>query len=110
MTHPQVLLQPLLAIHDRIRDDVVRAMDGQEPEYLSAVRREDEGDTIYAIDVVSEDVLVAAFEELSQQHSFVLVAEGLDHGHNGQMVFPAHASKENVTWRIIVDPIDGTRG
>ena len=68
--------------------------------------RDEEGDTIYAIDVVSEDMLLEFFEGLSRDHSFVLIAEGL----RGPMVFPRGSSESSATWRIIVDPIDGTRG
>src|SRR4029077_3951339 len=44
---------------------------------------------------------------LGQTHSFVLIAEGL---HDGPIVFPHGADESSVTWRIIVDSIDGTRG
>jgi fructose-1,6-bisphosphatase/inositol monophosphatase family enzyme len=73
---------------------------------LADIRRDEEGDTIYAIDVVSEDMLIEFFEGLSRDHSFILIAEGL----HGPMVFPRGSSESQATWRIIVDPIDGTRG
>src|SRR2546429_5760840 len=37
----------------------------------------------------------------------VLIAEGLP---TGKLVLPLGTPEENATWRIIVDPIDGTRG
>jgi fructose-1,6-bisphosphatase/inositol monophosphatase family enzyme len=93
-------------LHNRVRDAVVAATERQRLDVLADIQRDEEGDTIYAIDVVSEDILLEFFEELSRDHSFVLIAEGL----HGPMVFPRGTSESSATWRIIVDPIDGTRG
>ena len=70
------LLEPLRRMHDSIRDAVVSATERQQLEELADIRRDSEGDTIYAIDVVSEEMLLGFFEELARQHSFVLIAEG----------------------------------
>jgi fructose-1,6-bisphosphatase/inositol monophosphatase family enzyme len=102
-----VLLEPLLKMHENIRDTVVAVYEQTSLDELADVSREEEGDTIYAIDVVSEERLLEFFEELSRQHSFVLIAEGL---HDGQLVLPRGTDEAVATWRIIVDPIDGTRG
>jgi len=96
----------LRGLHDRIRDAVVAATERQSQDELADIRRDDEGDTIYAIDVVSEEMLLEFFEGLSREHSFVLIAEGLP----GPMVFPRGNREASADWRIIVDPIDGTRG
>src|SRR4051812_1679215 len=104
---PRILLQSLLTIHSKIRDAVLAATERQRLDELANVSRDDEGDTIYAIDVVSEDKLIHLFEELGRQHSFVLIAEGLK---AGQLVFPRGTDEAKATWKIIVDPIDGTRG
>ena len=100
------LIQPLRQLHNRVRDAVVAATERQRLDELANIRRDEEGDTIYAIDVVSEDMLLEFFEGLSRDHSFVLIAEGLP----GPMVYPRGTSEASATWRIIVDPIDGTRG
>jgi fructose-1,6-bisphosphatase/inositol monophosphatase family enzyme len=100
------LIQPLRRLHDRVRDAVIEATERQKLDELADIRRDDEGDTIYAIDVVSEDLLLELFGGLSRDHSFVLIAEGL----RGPMVFPRGSSESDAAWRIIVDPIDGTRG
>jgi fructose-1,6-bisphosphatase/inositol monophosphatase family enzyme len=67
-----------------------------------------DGDTIYAIDAISEKMLVDFFQNLamSQDQSFVVIAEGL----HGPAVFPQGTRESSANWRIIVDPIDGTRG
>src|SRR5262249_24139687 len=44
----------------------------------------------------------AFFEELSRRHSFVVIAEGIDADDS--------LNDRTADWRIIVDPIDGTRG
>jgi hypothetical protein len=69
---------------------------------------EEGGDTIFAIDRVSESVLLSKFDGLSRSRSFVLVAEGL--GETGRVTLPANATEDDAELRIIVDPIDGTRG
>jgi fructose-1,6-bisphosphatase/inositol monophosphatase family enzyme len=107
MTNPEALLNPLRQIHDQIRDAVLTATERQHVDQLAGVHRDQEGDTIYAIDAVSEKPLIELFENLSRQHSFVLIAEGL---HDGMTVFPPGTPEPEATCRIIVDPIDGTRG
>ena len=77
-------------------------------EQLAVPLGHDAGDTIYAIDRVSEHVLLEHFAELASQWSFVLVAEGL--GTTGRMVLPLGTTADVAELQIIVDPIDGTRG
>ncbi len=105
--HP--LLEPLQALHRRIRDEVVASTERAAVETLSHVHADDEGDTIYAIDKVAEDVLVEEIDRtISREHGpVVLVAEGLP---GGRVVLPRGASAADARWTIIVDPIDGTRG
>jgi len=105
MADSRALLEPLLELHARVRDQVVAATERQPVEKLSAVDRDEAGDTIYAIDVVSEEIIARFAEELSRQHSFVVVAEGTPKG-----VPYASADDAIAEWRIIADPIDGTRG
>ena len=98
----------LKKLHEQIRDAVVAACEQTALESLSAIAKEEEGDTIYAVDKVSEELLVEFFErEIAAQTSVVLIAEGLEYG---QIVLPRGTAEEDAAWRIIVDPIDGTRG
>lgn len=95
-------------LHARIRDVVAAACKRSEIESLSTVAREDEGDTIYAIDEVSEKLIVEFFEnEIANRTTVVLIAEGLE---GGKIVVPRGTEEKDATWRVIVDPIDGTRG
>ena len=107
VAHP--LLASVQALHRRIRRDVVAACEQAAVSALSRVAREEEGDTIYAIDRVAEEVLV---EELARTIATPdapvrLVAEGLP---GGQVIVPEGSPHRSPRWTIIVDPIDGTRG
>lgn len=103
------LLGPIRRIHERVRDAVVAQCERADLEELSGVADdESQGDTIYAIDRVSEELLVQLFaEEIATRAPIVLVAEGIA---DGQLVLPVGANENDAVWRVIVDPIDGTRG
>jgi fructose-1,6-bisphosphatase/inositol monophosphatase family enzyme len=101
-------LPVLKILHERIRDAVVAECERATLESLSGIVKEEEGDTIYAIDRVSEELLVEFFEaEIAPGTAVVLIAEGIE---NGKIVLPRGTSEDDAVWRIIVDPIDGTRG
>jgi hypothetical protein len=101
------LLGRLRQIHAALRDAVVAGCEraGANLESLAAVVGSDAGDTIFALDRVSEEALVGHFETLAREWPMLLVAEGL--GKTGRRVLPDGASPEIA---VIVDPIDGTRG
>jgi fructose-1,6-bisphosphatase/inositol monophosphatase family enzyme len=102
------LLEPIRRLHEHIREAVVAACEAAAIEELSGIAKEEEGDTIYAVDRVSEELLVEFFaREIAPHAPLVLIAEGLD---EGKVVLPEGAREEDAIWRIIVDPIDGTRG
>jgi fructose-1,6-bisphosphatase/inositol monophosphatase family enzyme len=108
MSALETLLLLLQKLHAVIRDGVVAACERSAAETLAAVAREQEGDTIYAVDRVGEDLLVEFFErEVAPLASVVLIAEGLP---QGKTVLPRGVPETEAAFRIIVDPIDGTRG
>jgi fructose-1,6-bisphosphatase/inositol monophosphatase family enzyme len=108
MTEAADFLPVVRELHARIRDAVVTACERSGPEHLSGVAADDDGDTIYAIDRVSEEVLIEAFErEVAPRAPVVLIAEGLP---GGRLVLPRGLDDDAARWRVIVDPIDGTRG
>jgi fructose-1,6-bisphosphatase/inositol monophosphatase family enzyme len=109
-THGAVaLLAPLRRLHKRVRDEVVATCERASLEDLARVDDDKSaGDTIYAIDRVSEELLLEFFEqEVAPRAPHVLIAEGIE---GGQIVLPRGTSEAEALWRIIVDPIDGTRG
>ena len=108
VANSESLLQPLKRLHETIRRTVVDACERMSLESVSAIAREEEGDTIYAIDYLTEDLLIDFFtSEIASVMPIVLIAEGLP---GGKLVLPRGSSEETAVWRIIVDPIDGTRG
>jgi len=108
MTHDvSELLGPIRRLHDRIQASVLEACATAEPGDLSRIDQDTKGDTIYAVDRVSEDVLLDVLEtEIASREPLVLIAEGIG---EGQVVLPRGSDERDAIWRIIVDPIDGTR-
>ncbi len=108
MTDAHSLLAPIRKLHERIRDEVVRACERASLEEMARVAKEESGDTIYAVDEISEALIVEALEEeVACQAPLVLIVEGFP---NEGLVLPRGASGKDARWRIIIDPIDGTRG
>src|SRR6267142_1736562 len=108
MADARKLLTPIKNLHERIRAAVVEACEHAALDEMSRVVKEEEGDTIFAVDRVSEDLLIEFFEqEVADTTPLVLIAEGLE---GGQVMLPRGLPESEAIWRIIVDPIDGTRG
>lgn len=105
----EALLPPIKALHEQIRDAVVAACEASATADLAAIAKEEAGDTIYAIDKVSEELLIEFFtNEIAVHTPIVLIGEGLEP--HGKQLLPAGTDEVDAKWRIIVDPIDGTRG
>jgi fructose-1,6-bisphosphatase/inositol monophosphatase family enzyme len=102
------LLQCIREIQAAIRNQVVLSCEQATTEQLTEIVAEQGGDTIFAIDRISEQVLLEQFAQLGESWSFVLIAEGL--GEDGVAVFPQGTDAAQAELRIIIDPIDGTRG
>ena len=102
------LVEPILRVQAGIRDAVVAACERASAEELSRIAADDAGDTLYAVDRVGEETLVEALAaEPAFSGPIVLIAEGLP---GGQRLVPEGAAEEDARWRVIVDPVDGTRG
>ena len=99
------LLQPIRRLHERIRDSVVSALERSSLEQMSRVAKDGDGDTLYAIDRVSEEEILDYFRGLPLEKPVILIAEGLENA-----VIPDDAPAEEAAFRILMDPIDGTRG
>ena len=110
MPDAAALLSTILALHAEVRDEIVAATERRSLAALAAVDRDgggDEGDTIYAIDVIAESIVTRFAERLARETPMVLIAEGL---RGGRRCYPDGVDESAAVWRIIVDPIDGTRG
>ncbi len=109
------LLDQIKELHRQIQVAVVAQSEAVAIEQLSAIEGDDEayeGDTIFAIDRVSEEKLIEFFETVvAPERPLLLIAEGLhDSGFGeGIMALPHGITPEQAEIRVIVDPIDGTR-
>jgi fructose-1,6-bisphosphatase/inositol monophosphatase family enzyme len=102
------LTDELRRLHNWIRGVVVAECEERAAEDLARVVHDGAGDVTYAVDWVSETAIVAwLVREIAAFEPIVLVGEGLP---NGQITLPETAAAGDARWRVMVDPIDGTRG
>ncbi len=100
------LITQLRVLQADIRSSLRAHMRSQEIEVCSRTVRDDVGDTIFGIDVQAEEILIEHCQEWGTTQHFVLVAEGLEPG-GIQFGQPGRGGPP---FRLLVDPIDGTRG
>ena len=98
------LLPFVTALHDRIRTSVVAACERQSAESMAEIAHDDVGDTIYAVDKVSEETLIEGLATLARSEPLVLVAEGLP---NEGLVLPEGTPERDCRWRIPTWPCPG---
>jgi fructose-1,6-bisphosphatase/inositol monophosphatase family enzyme len=102
------LVEPLRRLHDWIRDLVVAECEKPSAADLARVVHKGAGDVVYAIDRVSETAIVDRLNrEFAAREPVLLIGEGLP---GGRVAIPETARESDARWRLIVDPIDGTRG
>jgi hypothetical protein len=100
----RVLEELGLEICKRVRAD----LEALPTESLAEIAEETDGDTIYQIDRNVDPVIFSFLRQHLEPHtSFVLVAEGC--AETGR-VFPEETPHEGAELRVVLDPIDGTRG
>jgi fructose-1,6-bisphosphatase/inositol monophosphatase family enzyme len=101
----------LIAFQKQVRDVVIAS---HRREGIHEVSRSTAADTIYAIDADVDPILERFCEEWGREQPLVLVAEGLEDAAGKEIttgkVFPHGADEKDAIIRLIVDPIDGTRG
>ena len=100
-------LRWLRRLGERLQAAVSAGLRAESVERLASVAGERGGDIIYRLDEHGEEALLALCEEWAREEPFLLVAEGLE---EGQRIFPASATTDQLAFTLIVDPIDGTRG
>ena len=99
----------MLELGDHVRQNVIRARQELDIASLSAVSRESVADTIYGIDRISEDAITGWFaQHWPETIPVELVMEGVDPEH--PVTIPTGTPSEKTHAKIILDPIDGTRG
>jgi fructose-1,6-bisphosphatase/inositol monophosphatase family enzyme len=107
MVEAETLLACIRSIHEKIRGVVTAACEASPSADLSRVLEDGEGDTVYSVDRISESLLIELFEkQIASQVPILLIAEGLT---GGKIALPRDSKESDAVWRIIADPIDGTR-
>jgi fructose-1,6-bisphosphatase/inositol monophosphatase family enzyme len=102
------LVEMLVEAGMAVRKKVYDSLKTSGVEHLSAVHAEKKEDTIYQIDREVEDVLLPVLTKYAvAAGGFVVLAEGIGDGENGTIL---NANNLSPKYRIIIDPIDGTRG
>ena len=98
-------LQRLTEMQAAVRDAVVGSRDAKD---LHAVAEVTDADTIYAIDAVVEPIILEHCRAWAREQPMTLIAEGVkrDDGTEG----PVKLGDGEPVIRVILDPIDGTRG
>lgn len=104
---PEYFVARLRELHNQMRARLIAQLRGETLEALSGVASTRGGDTIYQIDERGEAVLFEFCEAWGQELPFILIAEGVPG--SGERVFPDGTPPSRSTFRLIVDPIDGTR-
>ncbi|GAB4136748.1 MAG: hypothetical protein Fur0037_01500 [Planctomycetota bacterium] len=99
------ILEHLLSMQEAIAGALIEHMRTAPAGGWSAQIRDEEGDTVFGLDAVVEDVLLAHCREWGEHRRFTLLAEGID---ARGMVFGSKGAG-GVPFRLLVDPIDGTR-
>ncbi len=102
----RTLVPRLRDLQVEIRSALRAVMETQAVELLARAVRDDEGDTIFGIDVEVEDLLLRYCEKWGEEQHFTLVGEGLP---TEGITFGA-PGLGGPPFRLLVDPIDGTRG
>jgi hypothetical protein len=106
---PDPIRRLLLELGDHVRKRVIDARLESRTGALAEVSRESVADTIYGIDRISEDAITEWFtEHWPSTIPVELVMEGIDP--QRPVTFPAKVPCEQTVAKIILDPIDGTRG
>ena len=112
IANAQSIVDRLKRFQREVRDLIIRSR--QSVDALHAVSRSGAADTIYQIDADVDPLLEAFCDEWAKQEGpIVLVAEGMEDEARREVasrVFPLGTKEADARLRVIVDPIDGTRG
>ena len=103
-----ILLDRLLILHDAMRQAFLDRMADSRRADVCDVEREAESDTVYGLDAAADELVLEHLEAFAREtgQAVRFLAEGIaDRG----LIIPAGASSADVVWRILIDPLDGTR-
>ncbi|MEL7238131.1 MAG: hypothetical protein AAGK78_04655 [Planctomycetota bacterium] len=106
---PQEAIDRLVAMQAEVRRLVIASRDRTD---LHTVDKSTDADTIYAIDAIVDPAIEAMCEDWGKTTPLILIAEGItdEHGREAPKAFPLGSDPAEAKIRVIIDPIDGTRG
>lgn len=108
MTPIETILEQLRHVGDTVCDHVWRVLDEIPPEERSRITRKTGADVIYRIDEDAEAVILDQLAGVAGSvGGITLIAEGI--GDDAPVTLPASLPPGKTAWRVIIDPIDGTR-
>ena len=111
-SNPQAIVDRLRKFQRLVRETIISSRKSAGGMGLHEVSRSSAADTIYKIDTEVDPILEEFCEEWGRETPLVLIAEGMldEDGNEGPVVYPQGTAEEDALIRVIVDPIDGTRG
>ncbi|HEX8035398.1 MAG TPA: inositol monophosphatase [Ktedonobacterales bacterium] len=104
---PTYFVEQLRTLALELRTAVAGGVRAESIETLSRATIDRGGDTIFRLDEHGERELLAFCAQWGEEMPFLLVAEGLE---GGGRIFPDGAPADRLSFTLIVDPVDGTRG
>lgn len=107
----QIVRNGLIDAGLAVQTKLMHSLQHQDSSALSEIHKEAKEDVIFNIDRDVEADLLTALNPLAEiVGGILLIAEGISQGDG--LVLPIHSgfTKETAAVRIIIDPIDGTRG
>ena len=93
--------------HIKLRDRILKSVRGKAAADLEP-SHETQGDTIYPVDRLSEDILREVLQDPAKVAPFLLVAEGFEGNPEG-ILFRDPLDRREPEFRVLMDPVDGTR-
>lgn len=103
----ETLRSKLCALETYIQQAVLSARQREQARFAEVVEIT-AADTIYFVDKISEDAIVEWFgQEWPADQPVEVIMEGLEDG--APLCFPTGTTPEQAKWKVILDPIDGTR-
>ena len=105
MGNPELkkLIDSVTELHCRIRDAARRSIANQMHD-LADVVASGHGDVSYGIDMICETMIDDWFSSKPPEGGVVVISEGL-----GRRVYPKEIQQSDAAWRLLIDPLDGTR-
>ncbi|HSV13980.1 MAG TPA: hypothetical protein VLI90_06945 [Tepidisphaeraceae bacterium] len=110
ISNPMNVVDRLRRFQRGVRDMIIRSRKSSGSMY--EVSHSTVADTIYKIDTQVDPLLEGFCQEWGRETPLVLIAEGIEdeHGEEAAVTFPRGTREADAEIRVIIDPIDGTRG